>query len=212
MKFHLTYLVISLALVILSCGKKDDAAPVYPIKYYSRLQKGNVWAYRYYEIDEKGTRTLTDIIDTVRIEKDTLINGKTLYIQTGTEFGTPFKQFLFDSAKTTWTYPNRRVILTVDKSLNYSETVSLDDIYQLTGNLTDSMYSVTDMSGNAYDNALKFKVKVTPKNPNNPYGTRYNNYYYARWSGLIRAEINFNTSGKRMEKVQAYSGLYLIVK
>ncbi len=70
---------LSILLVLIlstACKKKAKEETQITYKNYGQLKVGNYWVYERYEIDTNGTATPMGIIDTCRIEKDTIINGK----------------------------------------------------------------------------------------------------------------------------------------
>jgi hypothetical protein len=78
------YLIILFVLSILfaSC-KKNDPNPVTPIESnvtvanYMPLSVGNYWIYEFYSADSTLNFTDQNTIDSIYVEKDTLINGQT---------------------------------------------------------------------------------------------------------------------------------------
>ncbi len=80
-----TKLLLSTAiagLIILSSCKKDknDPAPQpNPVTDYAVLKVGSYWVYETYYSDANGVEKLTKQTDSVFIEKDTAISGKTYY-------------------------------------------------------------------------------------------------------------------------------------
>lgn len=78
---NLSILFFALVLVTFSCKKEQpnipDTVTTYP--NYTQLKVGNYWVYERFEVDTIGNETPLGIIDTCRIEKDTIINGKTYY-------------------------------------------------------------------------------------------------------------------------------------
>ncbi|KAB2915615.1 MAG: hypothetical protein F9K23_10165 [Bacteroidetes bacterium] len=80
-----TKLLLSTAiagLIVLSSCKKDKNDPVpqpNPVPDYAVLKVGSYWVYDTYYSDSNGVETLTGQRDSVFVEKDTVINGKTYY-------------------------------------------------------------------------------------------------------------------------------------
>lgn len=102
----ITALVFLFTFLIISCKKKDtnplicnnDSSPQNTSSAYFPLKVGSIWVYESFKIDSIGLETSFDT-DTVRIIDDTLINGHTFSIITGTQSqaqGQP--DFLRDSA------------------------------------------------------------------------------------------------------------------
>lgn len=89
----LVFLVLTSMFIIFSCKKKkDDLTPITPNptpeKYpdYSNLKTGNYWVYQVYEIDSSGNEISTQGLDSVYIEKDTIINGKVYFKKMDKQF------------------------------------------------------------------------------------------------------------------------------
>lgn len=80
-----TKLLLSTAiagLIVLSSCKKDKNDPVpqpNPVPDYAVLKVGSYWVYDTYYSDSNGVETLTSQRDSMFVEKDTVINGKTYY-------------------------------------------------------------------------------------------------------------------------------------
>jgi hypothetical protein len=81
--------VLMMVFVVTSCEKKaenlDDNTNNNQAltSEYLPLSVGNYWVYQYFRIDENGVETEMEQQDSIRIVKDTTINGNTFYIKEG---------------------------------------------------------------------------------------------------------------------------------
>lgn len=82
--------LISIALILGSCKKEETPTPVTnnpTIGDFSQLAIGNWWVYSAGQIDSSGISTIGTGRDTIRIVRDTLINGNSYYIAEGSYRG-----------------------------------------------------------------------------------------------------------------------------
>lgn len=85
MKKNRILLSISLICIFMYSCKKDkdnetnppEPAPSY--KNYGQLKVGNYWVYQLFEIDSSGAAAALPQFDSIYVEKDSSINGKTYY-------------------------------------------------------------------------------------------------------------------------------------
>lgn len=69
------------ACTLLACKKKDPEVEPKPKDTYFPLAVGNQWVYDTYSVSNDDEETLLpDLRDTIRVEKDTLINGKSYFL------------------------------------------------------------------------------------------------------------------------------------
>ena len=78
---------LGLALVFLfSCKKETEELQEnnnqVPVSYMP-LKIGNYWIYQTYKIDSLGNESIDGAVDSVRVTKDTLINGNTYFVLEG---------------------------------------------------------------------------------------------------------------------------------
>jgi hypothetical protein len=86
---NLFYLSI-FAFVLLSCEKEPNTLPLDSTNSFLPLQTGNYWVYQHLKIDAENQATPIDRMDSVIVDRDTLINGKTYFILEGTNY--PFNR------------------------------------------------------------------------------------------------------------------------
>jgi len=76
MKYLPTIIFVFLLLLTLSCSN-EEVSPNKTIVTYMNLEIGNYWVYEWVEIDDLGAASPLNQRDSVFIEKDTIIDGKT---------------------------------------------------------------------------------------------------------------------------------------
>ncbi len=81
---------VALVIILIAGCKKDGEieAPHGTVNLYNYfpLSIGNYWVYQNYNIDSLGNETLTDRIDSMYINRDTIVNGYQYYVLEGTNF------------------------------------------------------------------------------------------------------------------------------
>lgn len=85
--------LLSFTLVVLaSCEKEvdsplieDEPQPTTHNAYFP-LEIGNYWVYQHVNRDASNNETLTEIIDSIVVERDTFINGKQYFVIEGTNY------------------------------------------------------------------------------------------------------------------------------
>lgn len=77
-------ILLSLSVLLLNCKKENDnPQPVAVYPNYSNLAIGNYWIYEIYKKDSLGNSVFTGSIDSVYVNKDSVIRGnKYFFIQT----------------------------------------------------------------------------------------------------------------------------------
>jgi hypothetical protein len=80
MKQKSLYLLLALMMILTySCKKETGNTTDHLYPNFSQLKIGNYWVYEYFDIDQNGSATSRNVIDSCYIEKDTMINGKTYF-------------------------------------------------------------------------------------------------------------------------------------
>ena len=82
---HLFYLSL-LAFVLISCEKEPHTPSLDPSNSFLPLQIGNYWVYQHLRIDPENQASTLPRIDSVIVDRDTLINGHTYFILEGTNY------------------------------------------------------------------------------------------------------------------------------
>ena len=80
---------LGLVIILFTSCEKDDSPTInYSAEEtdYLPLGIGNYWIYKHYDIDSLGNETERDIIDSVIINRDTIINNNQYFILEGTNY------------------------------------------------------------------------------------------------------------------------------
>ncbi len=115
-------LILSVSFLIVSCSDDNSPEPR-DISDYSKLEIGNYWIYEAKMMDTAGIGDTTINIDSVYIPKDTLIGNKKLFIMEGTRFTAEFRELVFDSARSTYFFPSRDIIFSVDPNVKFHQVI-----------------------------------------------------------------------------------------
>lgn len=161
------------------------------------LRVGNYWVYDWFEIDLNNNATLLDRTDSVIIEKDTIINNKSYFVKKSF-YGSPLmtRTILFDSMNS---YPDKKVIFTLDKSLMITQNLGPETKPTLIGYyaIDDTETSVEVPAGSFQ--SINFKGRIEPQDGDYPYGVRYNDNYYSKNIGLIKVATQLYSSPNNLE-------------
>jgi len=190
MKMRNVFLLGIIAIILISSCKKEEETPPPPppIKSpdYTPLTIGNYWVYNNYSIDSLNNETLLPNIDSLIVDRDTVIGGHTYYIIEGIKY--PMSQnwgivrIVRDSADCLVT--NKGHILF--SSSNFSdilrekiEILNSDTLYILQYKMEKLSGSI-DVPAGTFNNIYNYKGTLYTKVPNsvvdNP---RYLDNYYA---------------------------------
>lgn len=177
-----TKLLLSTAIMGLaflsSCKKdKNDPAPQPdPVPDYAVLKVGSYWVYDTYYSDSNGVETLTGQRDSVFIEKDTVITGKTYYKKVVVSMVNPSISYWREEGGK---LVNHRGIVLPDKEGTLgtiSEVINNDTIYTVTSKLLAGETSINTPAGSfnvkTIENAYKIYDKLQAG-----YSYRYKNTY-----------------------------------
>lgn len=192
-----------LFLFLFASCEKDDSTGFNPeaeeaLNYFP-LETGNSWVYKNYEIDSVGNETDLNIMDSVVVTRDTLINGNLYYVLEGTNYPLNIDPFTGENWSTLAILRDSsgylvnhkgEIMLSVD---NFTDTLFM----QMATNGEDTIHTITYQMEKPDElinvPAGKFEVinfkgtvyNLSPhKNPaiKNP---RYINYYYANNVGKV---------------------------
>lgn len=170
--------------------------PVNSSADYFPLAIGNYWVYNNYLIDSNGTETLLTDIDSIVINRDTLIRGNTYYIMEGVSY--PYniwrtENILRDSSN--YIVDNTGRIIFSDSDFN--NTLYENDVIVGTDTLVSSYYFMEQVSNTintvagAFDSIYNYKGVVTSTFPGYPssFPDIYN--YYAPNVGRVLKNYYF---------------------
>ena len=189
MRNVLIFGIISIFLVS-SCEKDEEV--INESVDYTPLSIGDYWVYENYSTDTFGIETILPQIDSVIIDRDTIIRGETYYVFEGTNY--PNNQhwgilnIVRDSADCLVNLDG--IILF---SLNNFSDVLYEDIRIFdTDTLYTYQYQMETITGSVvvptgtYNDVLNYKGTFNINNPmNGVTNPRYSNNYYAPDIGMI---------------------------
>ncbi len=193
---NLFLLTLTLSLLV-SCEKETDPVLIdkdSPISSngYLPLEIGNYWIYQHVHIDSLNNEILSDRIDSIVVERDTLINGHHYFVLEGINY--PFNagnwgiiDMLRDSAGYIVTHEgNIRFSVNnfTDILAEKTEVIQEDTLYSLTYKMETVDYSLTVPAGsfevlNFKGTAISYRDLSGIENP------RYLNNLYALGVGKV---------------------------
>lgn len=196
-------------IVFVSCKKEEEVIEQNPAstENYNPLTIGSYWVFETFLIDEQGVESSTSTIDSIIVDRDTIINGNTYMVVEGTN--NPYNggswgivRIIRDSLD--YIVNDAGVILfsSTDFSSVLHERVevyNLDTLYKTTYAMEETPGLITVPAGEF--NVLNFKGSLITYNPNqditNP---RYLNHYYADGIGKILETYFYLSSPRIYEK------------
>jgi len=199
----------AISIMLLSSCKKDEEiseTPTINTVDYSHLTVGNYWVYENYILDSLGVATLMDQVDTVTVDRDTIINGQTYFVLTGTRYPTTESQIL-EILRDSGTYivsSNGEIIFS---STNFTDTLREDTLMTGLDTIVYTTYQMEHIIGDIsvpaglFSDVLDFKGTV-----NSPIYSyllvfpKYVHYYYAPGIGKIYSKRPFLISPMQIEQ------------
>lgn len=184
MKNSLFLLAILGLFILNACEKTKDE---YPKSDYYQLKTGNYWVYEQQTIYGDTAVETSPITDSIYIEKDTVINAKTYFKFTETNWVIPISTyFLRDSAG----YLIDQHGNVFFSAVNTTDTLyfrKIQDLVQLTYKM-DSEDSSVSVPAGAF-NCLFYRCTIRPLTPNLPYTSRTQGDFRADGIGLVMSSI-----------------------
>ena len=200
MNIKLLLPILSISILFIAC--KDEGLhsnePVGEIENFSQLAVGNYWAYDWYRLISTGGEVLM-MSDTLRIVDDTIIGGRTYFIQKGTFLGNPQKRYLFDSANVLYTYPAKAILFTTDPTQTRMQVFgpSQNPLAEGYFALNPVQENITVPAGTFI--CYNFRGTIAPADTNYPHGLRFNNRYYSEGIGLVSYLTQYYSSPDDLE-------------
>ncbi len=179
MNTKLLLLTAMMGLAFLSSCKKDknDPAPQpEPVPDYAVLKVGSYWVYDTYFSDENNFETLTGERDSVFIEKDTVINGKTYYKKVVVSVSFPSISFWREEAGKLVDHLGRSSPDKPGVIGSHSELLNKDTLYFLTSSLLKDETQLTTPAGTFNVKTIENVYKIYEIQPSG-YSYRYKNSY-----------------------------------
>jgi hypothetical protein len=177
-----TKLLLSTAimgLAFLSSCKKDKNDPVpqpNPVPDYAVLKIGSYWVYDTYFSDANGVETLTGERDSVFIEKDTAINGKTYYKKVIVSILMPSISYWREEGGKLVDHRGRSLPDKAGILGSWAEVKNNDTFYTVTSSLLANETPITTPAGNFTVNTIENVYKIYDKEQTG-YSYRYKNSY-----------------------------------
>jgi hypothetical protein len=195
------YILLGLILIVISCNR-EPVTPTNPIINLMNLKVGNYWVYDWYEINlTNGDVSNLSKRDSIVIEKDSVVADRTYYIKSSNLLGSSLrtKTVLFDSINTIYSFPEREIILTLDKSVNYTRNFGTEQVLIAVGyySLDNSSVSINVPAGTFQ--SINFKGRIESQEPNYQYGIRYNDNYYSDKVGLVKMRTQIYSAPNDIE-------------
>lgn len=130
---------------VVSCTNET----IEPKLNYIPMKVGNYWVYENYQINEEGSETNLQKIDSVIISRDTIINGNKFYVFEGTRYPTELNRCILQIVRDSSGYLVRN-----DGRVLFSES-----------NFSDILYSGFEITNNS-DTLCSYTCKmVKPEDP-----------------------------------------------
>ncbi len=180
-------------------NEEPGAQLLITVSEFSQLEVGNYWIYDWYEVQPDGSETAMELRDTLRIESDTLIEGRTMFIRTGTFMGQPRREILYDSISHLRTYPERLAIFVFGSDEEFTRHFGPVDAPISIGTYrTNQTVENIEVPAGVFD-CINFQGTIESLQLDYPHGTRFNNNLYARDVGLVKLTTQFYSQPSDLE-------------
>lgn len=186
-----------------ACSTNDIEEPgaqlLITVSEFSQLEVGNYWIYDWYEVQPDGSETAMELRDTLHIESDTLIEGRTMFIRTGTFMGLPRREILYDSISHLLTYPERLAIFVFGSDQEFTRHFGQVAAPISVGTYrTNQTAETIEVPAGVFD-CINFQGTIESLQLDYPHGTRFNNNLYARDVGLVKLTTQFYSEPSDLE-------------
>lgn len=199
-----------ISIIILSSCKKDeeitDNTPTTTADY-TPLTIGNYWIYENYMIDSTGNESLQSQIDTVIVDRDTIINGNTYFILMGTRYSSINNWGIVDIVRDSGNYLVNNEGEILFSSSNFTDTLGIDTTMYGNDTLVYIIYQMeniigdVNLSGEIFSNVLNLKGTVySPIYSYLPGFPKYVYNYYAPGVGKIYTRRTYLISDYKIEQ------------
>ncbi len=195
---HLIYCSLTL-LILTSCSDDGPDVQVRTISSFSQLSIGNYWVYDWYEVEPDGSESPMQLRDTLMIESDTLIEGRRMFVRTGTFMSQPRREILYDSISHLLTYPDRLALFTLDTREEITRNFGPADAPLSVGTyrLNTVLETITVPAGEFQ--CLNFQGTIESLELDYPFGTRFNSNLYTEGIGLVKLTTQFYRQANDLE-------------
>jgi hypothetical protein len=192
-------LLCAMALVsFMACQKENASTPTIMADNYFPLKVGNYWIYANSFVDEKGLETPSKELDSVYVEKDTLINGQTyfkmVYATSSTISNSLSTRFIKDSLH----YIVNEKGVKLFSSENFRDTLHVLDNKGLE-NLIKTRFYKMEKEDNVQSligtyNCLDYRMTGVLVQPSDGKSERFCHNYYAKNIGIIKNISSYITT------------------
>jgi hypothetical protein len=187
-------LLIMAGIVLLasSCkkGEPDTPTPSTPTTDYMQLKVGNYWVYDRYTVDSLGNETISSASDSNIIVGDTIIRDELFFKKVHNHASLPMT-YLRDSSG--YLIYDQGEILFSDHDFSNilrADTVGSNYFYIEYSMMQSDTSTVVPLG--TYD-ALTYRGKVIPLEPEYPFGINYLYYFYADSLGMIKSSYYYGS-------------------
>ena len=191
--------------ILTSCQKKDEI-PAETKSEYLPLSIGNYWVYEHYMVDSSGIETVLPHIDSIFINKDTLIRNNKYFILEGHNYPYQRIDIVRDSSK---------YLVNSKGEILFSETNFSDILYHTVEliNTVDTVYTIdwkmfivenqVNVPAGLFE-ALNYKGDINyyygSQNSHLAVNTFLNNYYSPYVGRLLSTYRYYSKPYERIEK------------
>jgi transposase-like protein len=193
-------LLCAMALVsFMACQKENASTPIIAADNYLSLKVGNYWIYTIAYVDPKGIETTAKELDSVYIEKDTLINGQTYFKMVSSTSSTILNCFSTKFIKDSLHYIVSEKGEKLFSSENFTDTLRILDNRGLEGIIKTRFYKM-EKEDNVQSpigtyNCLDYRMKGILVQPVDGKSERFCHTYYAKNIGIIKNTAAYISSG-----------------
>jgi hypothetical protein len=187
MKRKKIFCLALLALFTFSCTKKNSTEATSASPDYVKLKVGNYWVYKIFKVDTNGVETIQSQSDSSFILKDTVIYGKTFFIEgVHSDFTGSRRIILRDSSGyliERLSNGNSVMIFARDNFKDILFSDSVDNLFFRQERMTGKDSAVSVPAGTFITRSLR--IYDTPIDPAYPWGVRKLYCIYGKDAGLI---------------------------
>lgn len=204
---NLKSLITTLAIASLFFSCADDIiTPAPDVLHFTHLETGNYWVYEWFEIEPDGSEASFNKRDSLYIQKDSVISGRTYLVRSGTFLGNPKTELLFDSANSVFIYPTRELVFTLDESIEFISFYGSeeDPIAKGTYSLDNTKTTISVPAGEF--ECVNYQGITESLESDYPYGTRINSNLYSKGTGLVFMQTQFYSSPNDLQMRLVKSG------
>lgn len=192
---RVTSSVLLLFTLLTSCS--DEEVQVNEdVLSYVKLEIGNYWVYDWYEVDSLSEQLIHES-DTVVVLGDTIISGKKYFVKRPHKYAAR-NLILFDSANVVYSYPDKRIVFTIDNSQTETIEIGPKDGLIALGTYQLKEEEIISVPAGSFE-CLNWQGVFVSYEDDYEHGNRFNNNYYSRNVGLVKIKTQFYRSPNDLE-------------